>query len=139
MTKLVLDFKKIKNDKTKYDALYSHTKAETTINEGDIDNIFKSIYTKITSNINKSLGKGSGQIIDLVIVHNIIISKYNSLAGSSYTKLSKEFGHPRKGSINIKNIDNNEWFSVEFSQPLDPADHHLGRITKADKHFVKKT
>ena len=108
MTKLVLDFKKIKNDKAKYDALYSHTKAETTINEGDIDNIFKSIYTKITSNINKSLGKGSGQIIDLVIVHNIIISKYNSLAGSSYTKLSKEFGHPRKGSINIKNIDNNE-------------------------------
>ena len=44
----------------------------------------------------KVLGKGSRWIIDLVIEHNINISKYNPLAGSSYIKLSKELDHPRK-------------------------------------------
>ena len=38
----------------------------------------------------KFLGKGSGWIIDSVIMHNINISRYNPLAGSSYIKLAKE-------------------------------------------------
>ena len=38
----------------------------------------------------KNLGKGSGWIIDSVIMHNINISRYNPLAGSSYIKLAKE-------------------------------------------------
>ena len=46
---------------------------------------------KAVTNIQKSLGKGSGWIIDLVIDHNINISKYNPLFGSSYTKLPKRF------------------------------------------------
>ena len=58
----------------------------------------------------KSLGKGSGWIIDSVIDHNISISKYNPLAGSSYIKLSKELDHPRKGLINIQNTDDNDCF-----------------------------
>ena len=54
-------FKKIESeDKTKYNTFYSHTKAETIINESDIANVFKSIYTTIISNIRKSLGKGLG-------------------------------------------------------------------------------
>ena len=41
--------------------------------------VFESTYSTIISNIQKSLGKGSVRIIDSVIDHNIIISKYNSL------------------------------------------------------------
>ena len=53
---LVLVFKKIKNgDKTMYDNFNSSSKAETIINESDIDNVFKSIYTTILTNIQKSL------------------------------------------------------------------------------------
>ena len=37
----------------------------------------------------KSLGKGLAWIIDSVTDHNISISKYNPLAGSSCIKLSK--------------------------------------------------
>ena len=55
--------------------------------------MFKSTYTTIISNILKSLGKGSGWIIDSVIDHNISISKYNPLAGRSYIKLPKELDH----------------------------------------------
>ena len=85
MATLVLVFKKIESeDKTKYDTFYSNSKAEIIINEKDIDDVFESIYTTITSLIQKSLVKGSvWTIIDSIIDHNISIPKYNSLAGSN--------------------------------------------------------
>ena len=55
----------------------------------------------------KSVRKGSDWIIDWVIDHTINISKYNPLSGSSYMELPKELDHPRKGSINMQNIDDN--------------------------------
>ena len=138
VTTLVLVFKKIKSeDKTNYGSFYSTSKAEIIINESDIiDDVFLSIYyTTIISNIQKSLGKGSGWIIDLVIHHTISISKYNPLAGSSYIKLPNELDDPRKGLTNIQNIDDNEcfkWCLVRYLNPADPA-----RITKTDKDFAK--
>ena len=78
-------FKKIESkDKTKYNNFYSSSKVEIIINGSDIDEVFKSIYTTIMKNIQRSLGKGSGSIIDSVIDHTITISKYNPLSGSSY-------------------------------------------------------
>ena len=65
VTTLVLVFKKSeKEDKTKYGIFNSHSNAETVINKSDIDDVFKSIYITIISNIQKSLGKGLGYIID---------------------------------------------------------------------------
>ena len=65
MTTLVLVFKKIEiDDERKYNTFYSHSKAETIVIENDIYNVFESIYTKVISNIEKSLGKGSGWIIN---------------------------------------------------------------------------
>ena len=60
--------------------VYSHSKAETTINQSNIDDVFESIFTTIISHIQKPLGKSSGRITDSVIQHNINISKYNALA-----------------------------------------------------------
>ena len=53
------------------------------INESDIDDVFKSIYTTLISGMQAFLGKSSGWIIDSVIDHNIHTSKYNPLAGNS--------------------------------------------------------
>ena len=118
---------------------YSHSKAETIISESDTDdNVFKSIYTTVTSNIQKYLGKGSGWITDSVIDHNINISKYNPFAGSSYINLPKKLDHPRKGLINIQNTDDNECFNWSLVRYLNPADHHPARITKAEKNFAKE-
>ena len=90
MTAIIFVFKKIESeDKAKYDTFFSHSKAETIINESDIDDAFESIYTRVESNIQKSLGKGPGLIIDSVIEHNISISKYNPLAGSGYKKITE--------------------------------------------------
>ena len=71
--------------------------------------MFKSIYTTIISSIQKSLGKGSGWIIDSVIDCNISISKYNPLPGRIYIKLPKKLDHPRKGLIDIQNTDGSEY------------------------------
>ena len=100
--------------------------------------MFKSIYTTIITNTQKSLGKGLGWINDSVIDYTVSISKYNPLAGSSYIKLPKELQHPRKGSIDIQNTDNNECFKWCLVRYLNPADHNPRRITKADKDFIKR-
>ena len=72
MTKFVLEFKYIENDdKTK---CYSNSKAETSINESDINDLFEWIYGTIVSNIQKSLGIGLGCITDSAI-DNINLSK----------------------------------------------------------------
>ena len=61
VTTLVLVFKKIeKEGKIKFNNFHSSSKAEIIINESDIENVFKSAYTTIIANIQKSLGKGSG-------------------------------------------------------------------------------
>ena len=114
------------------------SKAEIFINESDIENAFKSIYTIIAANIQQSLEKGSGWIIYLVIDRAISISNYNPLPGSSYIKLPKELDHPRKGLINIQNIDDNECFKRCLVRYLNPADHKPRRITKGDKDFAKR-
>ena len=138
MKLLVLVFKKMESEsKTKYETSYLHSKAETIINESDIDNLFKPIYITVISNIQKSFQRGSGWINDSVVDHNISISKYNSLAGSSYIKLPKELDHPRKGLINIQNIDNNECFKWCLVRYLNPTNSKLAKIAKADKDFAK--
>ena len=95
-------FRKIESeDKIEYENFYSRSKAEIIMNRTDIDDVFESIYTTIITNIQKSLGKGSGWIIDSVIDPTTSISKYNPLAGISYIKLLKELDHV----VKKKNVD----------------------------------
>ena len=62
-----MEFKKIENDdKTEY---YSNSKAEKSINESGINNLFEWIYGIIVSNIQKSLRIGLGWINDSAIDH----------------------------------------------------------------------
>ena len=76
-------------------------------------------------------------MIQSLIIHTISISKYNPLAGTSYIKLPKTLEHPRKGLINIQNIDDNKCFKWSIVRHLNPANHHPGRITKAHKDTAK--
>ena len=84
-------FKKIElKIETKYYYFYSNSKAEITVNESDTDGVLKSVYTSVISNIEESLGKGSGWIIGLVI---IIILVFIFLHGSSSIESPKELNH----------------------------------------------
>ena len=86
----------INDDETKYSTFYSNSKAETIINQIDIDDVFESHYVTILSNIQQSPEKIPCWITDSVIDCNTNISKYNPLAGSSYIKLPKELAFQRK-------------------------------------------
>ena len=85
----------------------------------------------------KILGKGLSLIFDLVIDHNVSISKYNPLAGSRNLKLPKILDHLTKGLINAENIDENVSFKWCLVRYIHAADHHSRGTTKADKDFVK--
>ena len=122
-------------DKAKYDTFYANLKAEIFINESDTDEAFQSVYTTIITNIKNYLGKDSGWIIDSVIIS---ISKHYSLAGSSYIKSKKELDHPRKGLINIQNVDDNECFKLNIVRYSNPAYFNPVRITIADNDLAKK-
>ena len=100
--------------------------------------MFQSIYTTIITNIQKSLGKRSGWIIDSVIDYTVSISKYNSFAGSSYIKRPKELDHRRKRLINIQNIDDNRCFKRCLVRYSNSAGHYPRGITKSDKDFAKR-
>ena len=98
--------------------------------------MFQLIYTTIIATIQKQkpLGKYSGWITDSVIDHTISISKYDPLPESSYIKLPKELYYPRKGLINIQNIDDNECFKWCLAGYLNPA-----IITKQELQKLIKT
>ena len=68
---------------------------------------------------------------------HINISKYNPLVGSSYIKLPNKLDHPRKGLINIQNIDDIECFKQCLLRYLYPVDHDPRRITKLDFKNIK--
>ena len=79
VTTLVLAFKKIESrDETKYDKFYSSSKAEIIISESEIDDVFKSVFTIITTN-NKSLyekfqpGLLTKLLIILLVFQSIIV------------------------------------------------------------------
>ena len=56
VTPLVLEFTKIESDSsTKYSTFYLNSKAETIINESNIDEVFESIHSLIIPNMQKSL------------------------------------------------------------------------------------
>ena len=97
--------------------------------------MFQSIYTAIVSNIQSSLGQGSGWIIDWVVDHTISISKYNLLAESSYIKLPNDY--TRKGLINIQNIDDNECFKSSIARYVNPANHHPQEFQNLIKILLK--
>ena len=69
---------------------YSISQAETIINRSDIDDVFESIHNTNILNTQKFIGK------DSVMDHNINISKYNSLPGSSYNQITKRIRSYKK-------------------------------------------
>ena len=56
----VLVLMQIESDIKQNMSLLIHTQSSKIVNESDIDNAFESVYTKIISNMQKSLGRGSG-------------------------------------------------------------------------------
>ena len=63
-------------------------KQKQFLRKKDIDDVFKSVYSTIILNIQKSFERGLSWVIDSLMDHNI--------NGSNYRKLPKEFDKPKK-------------------------------------------
>ena len=96
---IVLEFQKEEHDDERK---YFTSKAETIINESDIDDVLESINNTIISNIQKSLKKSFGWNIDSVVDHTANISKWKPLSGKSYMRLPKELDHTKKVCLIFK-------------------------------------
>ena len=139
MTALVLKFEKAENiGKTKYNTFYSNSNAEIIINDSDIYDAVKSVYSTIIWKFHNTLEKGSGWVIDSVLHHTINFLKHEPLSGINYIKLPKELDHPRKGLINIQNMDESECLKRCLVRYLHPAGHPPAKIRKFDKEFERE-
>ena len=65
------------------------------------------------------------------------ISRFAGFSGFSGVA-GHRVGHPRKGLINIQNIDDNKCFKLSIFRYLNTANHHRAKTIKADKDFTKK-
>ena len=63
-------------------------KQKQFLRKKDIDDVFKSVYSTIMLNIQKSFERGLSWVIDSLMDRNI--------NGSNYRKLPKEFDKPKK-------------------------------------------
>ena len=66
--------------------------------------------------------------------HNINISKYKPLSGSSY--INKNLDHPKKDVINNQKMIN---VLNIFDRYFDPANYYPRGIRKNEKNLAKKT
>lgn len=88
--------------------------------------------THISSTIDKFTDKGSGWNVDGIINDSILSAEFSPLSGSSYIPLPKFF-ESKKAIINIKNEDN-RCFYWAIASALDPAKHHLNKVSSYKKH-----
>ena len=75
--------------------MFLTSKAGTSINQSDNNDVLKSMSSAMILSIQKYLGKGLGWIIDSAADHTINISKCNLLSGITYIKLPTELDHSK--------------------------------------------
>ena len=118
-----------------YKTAYFNSKTKTVTNFGGISQV-NSAQDEILHTVGVWISEGSGWTIDSVSGHFLNISKYKPLKGSSYIKLPEDLRNPRKGLVNIKNIDD-ECFRWCHLANMFPADKDPQRVTKYIKHIHK--
>ena len=84
--------------------------AREIINENDIETVISDAGNELLNKISEWISEGSGWVIKSVDKHEIDISKYKPLRGSSYLPLPEKNKKNKKATINIQNKNDNECF-----------------------------
>ena len=96
-----------------------------------LENAFQEILYRIDNWINER----SGWIVELIESQYINVSTYRPLSGSSYIKLPVELKGPKKGLINIKNI-NQICFLWCHVRHINSVKMHPEKITREDEKLL---
>ena len=118
-----------------YKTAFFNGKAKTITKANDIESKLSMSRQEILNVIDKWVSEGSGWVIDRINNHNINVTTYQPLNGSSYIELPTKLRRPKKGLINIKNKDN-ECFRLCHIRHLNPQKKNPQRIKKDDKQLI---
>ena len=130
-------FNKISDGEIVEKSAYFNSKAQTIINNTEINEALQMSKQNILNQISQWISQGSGWTIQSVDNHYLNIVKYKPISGSSYIKLPSELRKSKKGLINMKN-DDNECFKWCHIRHINPQEKYPQRIKKADKQYVRK-
>ena len=108
--------------------------SQEIINENDIETVISVAGNELITGIREWISEGSGWVIKSVDKHEIGISKYKPLRGSSYLPLPEKLKN-KKGFINIKNENDNECFRWCHLAYLFPDEINPQRISKYNKYI----
>ena len=106
------------------------------INENDIEAVISNAGNELINRINEWISEGSGWVINSFDKHEIDVTKYEPLRGSSYLPLPEKLKN-KKASINIKNENDNECFRWCHLAYLFPDEINPQRISKYRKYINK--
>ena len=98
----------------------------------ELEELLDEVMREISNKLSKYDVNGSGWVFDIILSHDLHVSKYNPTRGSSYLELPKKLKNPMKGLINIVNNDEKcfLWCHVRH---LNPQEDHSNRVKKEDR------
>ena len=108
--------------------------AREIINENDIETVISDAGNELINRISEWIPEGNGWVIKSVEKHEIDISNYKPLKGSSYLPLPEKLKN-KKGLINIKNENDNKCFRWCHLAYLFPDEINPQRISKYKKNI----
>ena len=116
---------------------YFNSTTRTILNELEIRDFYDQAVEEILNRIARWISKGSGWVIERILIFYLNIVSYVPLKGRSYLPLPEELRNSRKGLINIKNNDNKcfLWCHVRH---LNPIENNPQRVKETDKALAKE-
>ena len=134
---LKVTFSKMTGDLIIYKTAFFNSKAQTIINDLEIDELLKVSEQQILNFVAVWVSESSGWIVKSVDAHYLNIVKYEPIKGSSYIQLPTELRNSAKGLINLKNYDNKcfQWCHIRH---LNPQTKDPQRIKKSDRQNADK-
>ena len=120
-----------------YKTAFFNCKAKTITKASDIEHELNISRQEILNVIDNWVSEGSGWNIDRIDSHDINITTYVPLHGSSDIELPTKLRNPKKGLINIKN-KNDECFRWCHIRHLNPQEKNPQRINKVDKEMINE-
>ena len=134
---LKVTFEKISADVIVEKSAYFNSKAQTIINNTEINEALQMSKQNILNQISQWISEGSGWTVQSVDNHYLNIVIYKPMKGSSYIQLPSELRNSAKGLINMKNEDN-ECFRWCHIRHLNQQEKYPQRIKKVDKPYIEK-
>ena len=133
---LMIRYKKPLEDGVFQDSPVS-VKNRNLIRPEDLGELLDEVMEVINGKLSKYDTNGSGWVFHTILSHDLHVSKYDPLRGSSYLELPKQLRHSNKGLVNIKNEDDKcfLWCHVRH---LRPQEHNPNRVKKEDRISAAK-